>query len=359
MRSGLSSGRNSSTSNLVEGISYVWGSSCRKVGSFRKLAKERRAKRLLNSPARGGSRLRVEPLEDRRLLSMSPWFFAMPWGARSTSSSHSSTPPITVALRDRPSTSDFGQSVQLTSRVTGATTGSVEFFDGTTEIGQPVSLSGNGVAAYVTSSLAVGTHSITAEYFATGATTATSTSTAVPETVNATPTSISIAASNNPLVAGGNVTFTATVTSFGFWGNSSSTSTPAGSVVFTVTNEAGGTPITGTVTVDASGKATFTPSTPLAAGTYDVTAVFTPSNSDYEASSSRVVVEQILDPSAVGVGTVTAGTATSPITLRGGEQLSIGVAQALSSDTLSDLVPASRTLTAPAASASPTPHRPR
>jgi hypothetical protein len=142
-------------------------------------------------------------------------------------------------------------------------------------------------------------------------------------------------------VAGTSITFTATVSSsISCAATNGQTTAPAGTVAFTVTNEAeGSTPITGTVTVDANGNATFTPSTPLAAGTYDVTATFTPSNSNYAASSSGKLVEQIVAASsAVGTGTVsTAGTSTSSVTLRGGQTASIDITQGLDSTTANGL----------------------
>ena len=276
-------------------------------------------------------RLRVEPLEDRRLLSVSPL------GLRALASTHNfNTSAITIALQNRPSTSQYGQSVLMTATVSGTTTGSAEFFDGTTELGA-VALSGNGIANFVTSTLAVGTHSITAEYFASAATVANATSTAVPETVNAASTRTAVTAPGNPLVAGTSVSFTAVVSSLGMGGTSNGQGTaPTGTVAFSVADEAGGTPITGTVAVDANGVATFTPSTTLAAGTYDVTATFTSTNGDFSASSSRVLIEQVVAASAVGAGTVSAGTSTTPVSLRGGATLTIDSTQALNSTTLTE-----------------------
>ena len=265
----------------------------------------------------------MEPLEDRRLLSVSPM------GLRAPVSAHNSnTSAITLALQNRPSTSQYGQSVLMTATVSGASGGTAEFFNGTTELGA-VALSGNGIANFVTNSLPVGTDSITAEYFAAGATAASGTSTAVPETVNAVSTRTVVTTSGNPLVAGTNVSFTAIVSTAGSCG--STATTPAGTVAFSVANEAGGTPITGTVTVDANGVATFTPSTALAAGTYEVTATFTPANGDFSASSSGVLAEQVVAASSVGVGTVSAGSSTAPVSLRGGATLTIDSTQALSS----------------------------
>jgi hypothetical protein len=71
----------------------------------------------------------------------------------------------TTTLTSSPNPSQFGQAVTFTAHVTGtgpAPTGKVKFLDGTTAIGS-AALSG-GVAKLTKSTLAVGTHPITAEY---------------------------------------------------------------------------------------------------------------------------------------------------------------------------------------------------
>ena len=73
--------------------------------------------------------------------------------------------PTTTTLSSSPNPSQLGQTVTFTATVTSAgptPTGKVEFKDGTKEI-KSVTLSG-GVATLTTSKLAVGSHSITAEY---------------------------------------------------------------------------------------------------------------------------------------------------------------------------------------------------
>ena len=164
---------------------------------------------------RGNSRLRVEPLEDRQMLSISSFGLAAVHAA-SHAAGHAASSAVTVALQDRPSTSSYGQSVSLIATVTGATTGSVEFFDNgsATPLGT-ANVSTRGVADYITNTLPLGTNSITAEYFAAGASAASATSTAIPETVNAASTRTVVSAPSNPIVAGASVTFTATVSSGG------------------------------------------------------------------------------------------------------------------------------------------------
>jgi hypothetical protein len=74
-----------------------------------------------------------------------------------------------TALTSSINPSNFGQAVTFTATVTaqgfykGPPTGTVSFFDGTTNIGNSP-LNGSGVATLTTSTLAVGTHRITATY---------------------------------------------------------------------------------------------------------------------------------------------------------------------------------------------------
>lgn len=69
---------------------------------------------------------------------------------------------VTLASSANPST--FGQSVTFTATVTGSSpTGTVTFKDGATVLGTGT-LNGSGQATFITSSLAVGSHSITAAY---------------------------------------------------------------------------------------------------------------------------------------------------------------------------------------------------
>jgi hypothetical protein len=73
----------------------------------------------------------------------------------------------TTAVSSSVNPSDFGQSVTFTATVTasaGTPTGSVQFKDNGSNLGAAVSLNGSGVATISTSSLTVGTHTITAEY---------------------------------------------------------------------------------------------------------------------------------------------------------------------------------------------------
>jgi LPXTG-motif cell wall-anchored protein len=98
----------------------------------------------------------------------------------------------TTALTTSAATVNAGQSVIFTATVAGPTgttavpAGTVTFLDGTSTLGTGT-LNGSGVATYTTSTLGVGTHSITAQYSG-NASFAPSVSTAITETVNAAPT---------------------------------------------------------------------------------------------------------------------------------------------------------------------------
>jgi hypothetical protein len=90
----------------------------------------------------------------------------------------------TTAVISSLNPSVVGQSVTFTATVTGSSpTGTVQFKDGTSNLGAPVTLSG-GSAALTTAALTQGTHSITA-VFSGDANNATSTSFAVVQIVNA------------------------------------------------------------------------------------------------------------------------------------------------------------------------------
>jgi hypothetical protein len=74
--------------------------------------------------------------------------------------------PTTTSLISNPNPSKFGQAVTFTAHVrsTGpAPTGKVKFLDGAIAIGS-VTLNDTGVAKLTKSTLAVGTHAITAQY---------------------------------------------------------------------------------------------------------------------------------------------------------------------------------------------------
>ncbi len=191
----------------------------------------------------------------------------------------------TTVLTSAPDPSVFGQSKTLTATVTAVApgsdtpTGSVEFFDGTTDLG-PGTLS-DGVATFTTSSLTVGAHSLTAVYGGdtnfTGGTSLVDT-----QAVNQAASTATLTSAPNPSVFGQSVTFTATVAAA-----EPGSGTPTGTVQF----EEGST-VLGTGTLDGSGEATFSTST-LSVASHSITAVYE-GDTNFTGSTSQVL-DQVVD----------------------------------------------------------------
>jgi hypothetical protein len=175
-----------------------------------------------------------------------------------------------------PNPSVTGEPVTLTARVvaqspgSGTPTGTVTFFNGSTNLGQ-----GNlaaGVAVLTTTALPAGTDSITASYGGDTNFTA-STSSAYNIVISQGTTNVAISASNTNPFALEPVTFTAIVST------ATGLGTPSGSVTFQTAN---GT-VLGTAAL-SSGTATFTANV-LPLGTQSITAVYSGSSSFGTASS--------------------------------------------------------------------------
>ncbi len=173
--------------------------------------------------------------------------------------------PTTTTLGASPNPTVYGQSVTLTATVapvsgTGTPTGTVTFKDGATTLGS--SPLNTGSATFPTSSLAVGSHSITAAYSGDAAFGG-STSSPSTQNVNQAATTTSVTSSVNPSVYGQAVKLTATVSAV-----SPGTGTPTGTVTF---KDGAGT--LGTGTLNASGQATLTTSG-LSVASHSITAVY-------------------------------------------------------------------------------------
>lgn len=194
--------------------------------------------------------------------------------------------PTTTVLASSLNPSTFGQSVTFTATVTGSSpTGTVQFKDGASNLGSPAAVSG-GIATFTTSSLAIGTHPVTAVYGGDSANLG-STSNQVNQVVNPVPTTTALVSSLNPSTFGQSVTFTATVTG----------SSPTGTVQF----KDGATNLGPPATVSA-GVATLTTST-LGVGTHPITAVYGGNATD--AGSTSNTVQQVVNASG-GSPTTTA-----------------------------------------------------
>jgi large repetitive protein len=191
----------------------------------------------------------------------------------------------TTTVTAAPNPQYAGQPVTLTATVSanspgaGAPTGTVTYYDGTTNLGT-VSLNGNDIATLANLNLAAGTHSITATYVGDTDFT-TSRSTATTEPVNLVGTTVSLAPSANPADPNQSMTFTATVVPA-----ISVDGTPSGDVVF---QDAAG--VLGTAPL-VDGVATLTVSFPP--GSYAVTA-FYGATVDFAAGTSSAVAELVLN----------------------------------------------------------------
>ena len=191
----------------------------------------------------------------------------------------------TTTLTSAPNPSGSGQSVTLTAKVAANTpstytpTGTVQFFNGSTSLGTGTLAS--GTATLGVTSLAIGDSSLTAKYLG-DTNAATSTSTAITQTVGQGTTGITLVAGTLNPVAYQAVTLTATVTALVGGG------TPTGTVTFYANDKQ-----IGTATI-ASGKAVLT-TTKLPIGA-DVIAAIYAGDSNFTTATSN--------PQDVTVGTL-------------------------------------------------------
>jgi len=222
-------------------------------------------------------------------------------------------PATSTSLTSTPNPSIAGQAVTLTATVSPAAAdtlvpgGTVAFRDGATTLGAATLV--NGRASLVVSTLAVGTHSLTAAYSGDLEFSA-STSAAVTQTVNLASTSTSLTSTPNPSTVGQAVTLRATVSPV-----APATGVPAGSVTF----RDGATSL-GVVAL-VNGSATLSVTT-LAAGTHSLTAVYSGSPT-FAASTSAAVTQTVnaaapAPPPAAGADTVSINRAD-----RAGTQLRV------------------------------------
>ena len=184
-----------------------------------------------------------------------------------------------TALTSSPSPSVFAQTVTLTATVsaTGSVpSGTVTFSDGGTALGSSQTNS-SGVATLTVSTLAVGTHSLTAAY-AGGGNWLASTSAVRSQTVNRASSTTTLTSSVNPSLRNQSVTFTAVVTTSG--------GVATGTVQFR-----DGTTTLATVTLNASARATFTTSS-LAVGSHTMRAVYS-GDTRFQSSTSSSLTQRV------------------------------------------------------------------
>jgi len=203
------------------------------------------------------------------------------------------TPTLTLATSGTPST--YGSSVTFTATITSGTTGNISFLDGTTTIGT-VAISGT-TAAYTTSSLSVGSHSIKASYPGDANYNSVTSSVKTQVVSKATPT-LTVATSGTPSNYGASVTFTATISAG-----------PTGTISFF-----NGATSMGTVNISGT-TAAYSTST-LTGGSRSITAKWL-GDSNYNAVTSSAITQVVnkvtptitwSSPSAITYGTALSST---------------------------------------------------
>jgi hypothetical protein len=203
-------------------------------------------------------------------------------------SSDSATVHLTSAaatsttLAAAPNPALAGATVTLTADIspvpTGASLGTVSFYDGETLLGT-ANMNSSGAASLPITSLSAGEHSLTAVYSGNTAF-ASSTSSVLTETITTlTGTTTTLVAAPSPASAGESVTLTATVSP-----------PPTGSSLGTVSFYNGAT-LLGSGTLNSSGVATFS-TTRLPARSDPLTAVYS-GNSLFAASTSAALSETV------------------------------------------------------------------
>ncbi|MGD0788036.1 MAG: Ig-like domain repeat protein [Terracidiphilus sp.] len=173
--------------------------------------------------------------------------------------------PGKVSLVSNPNPSNYGAPVTffITVATTGIApaTGTVNILDGAQQAGSGTLVGSTGHTTVTTSTLAVGSHSITAAYLG-DSTYASSTSPSVMQMVNQAQTSTKVAAPvPNPGISGGTVALTSAVKV------TEGVSTPTGTVKFS-----SGSATLGSAALGASGTATI--GSTFAAGSYPIVATY-------------------------------------------------------------------------------------
>jgi Bacterial Ig-like domain (group 3)/PKD domain len=193
-----------------------------------------------------------------------------------------------IGLTSSVNPSNFGQSVTFTATITiptGTPTGTVSFLDGTRTIGLQT-LNGGNTAVLTTSTLAFGSHSITAVYSGTQSITG-STSPVLTQVVNKTDTVTALSSTQDPSTFGTAITLIANVLPV-----SPGSGNPTGFVIFTdVTG--GNSTVIGTTSLNNSGQAILTISS-LPIGSNLITATYN-NDANFNGSTSNTI-NQIVEP---------------------------------------------------------------
>ena len=203
------------------------------------------------------------------------------------SASHRVNPPpaspSSIGIGSSANPSKFGQGVTFTATVTrdagGAVAGTVQFKADGVDLGGPQSVDGGGQASVSTSTLAVGSHAITAAYTSSNPNTLDSSGAlAGGQSVQPAATQTGVTSSRNPSELGQAVTFTAQVSTV-----PPGAGTPGGTVQFSDNGTGLGAP----QPLDGSGRASVTTSG-LTVGAHTITATFTPAGGTHSGSSGSM-----------------------------------------------------------------------
>ena len=201
----------------------------------------------------------------------------------------------TTTLSANPSPATAGDSVTLTAAESPAVAGSVQFQDGSTPLGGPVAVNGSGVATTTTTSLAQGSHTLSAVFTPTDTTTNSGSTGTTTLTVNpaATKTTTSLAVTQDG-TAGDPATLAATVKE-----SASGNAVSAGKVDF-YDNGSGSS--LGTVPGSAAVNGVYTLTLPngFAAGPHSIVAKFTPTDVTQSAASQSGPQAFTTQPPATG-----------------------------------------------------------
>ena len=203
-----------------------------------------------------------------------------------SASQHVNPPPASpssTGIGSSANPSSYGQNVTFTSTVTrqggGAVAGTVQFQADGADLGGPQTVDGSGHASVYTSTLAVGSHSVTAAFKSSNPNTLDSSGAlAGGQTVQRADTQTGVTSSLNPSELGQAVTFTAQASAV-----SPGAGTPGGTVQFSDNGTDFGSP----QSLDGFGKASIT-TAGLTVGGHTITATYTPSGGSYNASSGSV-----------------------------------------------------------------------
>lgn len=179
-------------------------------------------------------------------------------------------------------------------------TGLINFFDGSSNLLGTATVNAAGLATANLSTLAIGTHAITAVY-AGDIYTATAASAPLDQVIRQATVAISLVSSKNPSIFDDSLTFTVKVTGSG--------SNPIGTLVFTE-----GAAKLFTVSLDASGQGTYTTSA-LTIGAHTILATYS-GDTNHAAVTAVPLIQNVLQTTSTTLGVSTNhGIAGIPITL--------------------------------------------